>query len=66
MAYRPLPPLLTAEQAEAQGVLLVGSCDWGGCNREQWGARWDRETEQYLTVCEKCRHGAGAARPRRR
>lgn len=65
MAYQALPPLLTAEQAEAQGVALVGSCDWGGCDREQWGARWDRETSRYLTVCEKCRQGAGAVRPRR-
>lgn len=63
--HAPLPPLLTIEQAASQGVPLVGSCDWGGCNRERWGARWDRETGQYLTVCEKCRQGAGATRPRR-
>jgi hypothetical protein len=65
VAYQPLPPPLPAAQAEALGIALVGTCDWGGCNREQWGARWDRDTRQYLTVCEKCRRGAGTVRPRR-
>lgn len=54
MAYVRLPPLLTIEQAEAQGVMVLGTCDWGGCHREAAGARWDRESEQYLTVCAPC------------
>ena len=46
VAWRSTPP--RPSRPKAQGVVLVGSCDWGGCDREQWGTRWDRETAQYL------------------
>lgn len=58
-----LPPPLALDIAEARGVEVLGTCDWGGCDREAWGARWDRDTEQYLTVCRQCSKGAGAVRP---
>lgn len=43
----PLPEVADPES-------LVGSCDWGGCNGEAWGMRWDKDGGRYLTVCEKC------------
>jgi hypothetical protein len=33
---------------------FVGTCDWGGCDREAWGQRWDADSSRYLTVCESC------------
>lgn len=64
VTFKPLPPPLPIDQAAVIGVTVLGSCDWGGCHREAWGVRWDREQGAYLTVCHPCSrtsHRRGAA-----
>ena len=52
--YQKLPPLIPWDEADEQGLMVLGTCDWGGCDREAWGMRWSRDTEEYLTVCQPC------------
>lgn len=48
--------LIPFDEALALGLdaLLLGACDWGHCDGEAWGLRWDPERREYLTVCEPC------------
>ncbi|MBN9108589.1 MAG: hypothetical protein J0I34_07380 [Pseudonocardia sp.] len=62
MSYEPLPPPMPFDEAENLGITVLGTCDWGGCDREAWGVRWSRDLDAYLTVCASCRRGPGAVR----
>lgn len=44
-------------------VMLVGTCDWGGCNMPAVTVRWSR-SHGWLSVCQSCHRTA--AQPWRR
>ncbi len=34
-------------------ALPTGTCDWGRCDSEATGVRWDAERNEWLAVCER-------------
>ena len=67
-AARPLLGQILADGPDFIGpVELMGTCDWGACNREAVTVRWSRD-HGYLSVCGPCSRSTWdrTARGRRR